>query len=458
MEAQLAHLPDYLSAHLLLTIGALAAGVAISLPLAVLVLRVRPLAAPVLATAGVIQTIPGLALLALMVPLLGRIGVVPALLALTLYSVLPVLRNTVTGALEVDRNVLEAARGIGMTATQTLFRVQLPLALPTIVAGLRTAAVWTVGTATLSTPVGATSLGNYIFSGLQTQNMAAVLVGCAAAAALAISLDGLIRLGLGSWPRIQPLLHPDSRPRVIVGAKTFTEQYILARLISDRLEARGFAVELRDGLGSTVVFDALVAGEIDLYVDYTGTLWANHMGRGDSESAAAVLDEAERWLDAEHGALLLGPLGFENAYALAMRREQARELGVETLEEVAALSPGLAIGGDYEFFARPEWEALRESYGFDFARQRSFDASLMYGAVADGHVDLISAFSSDGRIAAFDLVVLEDPLQALPPLAALRPLIDAIDDADMRMANKLVDVDHRSIQEAADYLASSIAR
>jgi osmoprotectant transport system permease protein len=499
IEAQLALLPEYLSAHLLLTIGALTAGVAISLPLAVLVLRVRPLAAPVLATAGAIQTIPGLALLALMVPLLGRIGVVPALLALTLYSVLPVLRNTVTGALEVDRNVLEAARGIGMTATQTLFRVQLPLALPTIVAGLRTAAVWTVGTATLSTPVGATSLGNYIFSGLQTQNMAAVLVGCTAAAALAISLDGLIRLaeiaahrrdlrlgwiaaaclvcaiGLGSWPRIQPLLRPDSRPRVIVGAKTFTEQYILARLISDRLEARGFAVELRDGLGSSVVFDALVASEVDLYVDYSGTLWANHMGRGESESAEAVLDETERWLDVEHGALLLGPLGFENAYALAMRREHARQLGVETLQEVAPLAPGLAIGGDYEFFARPEWAALRKSYGFEFAEQRSFDSSLMYGAVANGHVDLISAFSSDGRIAAFDLLVLDDPLQAIPPydailllspearsreglLAALRPLIDAIDDADMRTANKLVDVDRRSIQEAADHLASAIAR
>jgi osmoprotectant transport system permease protein len=497
IETQLALLPEYLSAHLLLTIGALTAGVAISLPLAILVLRVRALAAPVLAAVGVIQTIPGLALLALMVPLLGRIGVVPALLALTLYSVLPVLRNTVTGALEVDRNVLEAARGIGMTASQTLFRVQLPLALPTIVAGLRTAAVWTVGTATLSTPVGATSLGNYIFSGLQTQNMAAVLVGCIAAAALAISLDALIRLaevaasrrdarlgwiaavclvcavGLGSWPHIQALLHPDSRPRVIVGAKTFTEQYILARLISDRLEARGFAVEVRDGLGSTVVFDALVAGEVDLYVDYSGTLWANHMQRSDSEHAAVVLEKTARWLDAEHAVRLLGPLGFENAYALAMRREHAQELGVASLADVAPLASGLTIGGDYEFFARPEWAALRNGYGFEFAQQRSFDSSLMYSAVADSHVDLISAFSSDGRIAAFDLLVLEDPLQALPPydailllspdasgredlLAALRPLIRAIDDDAMRTANKIVDVDHRSIQEAADHLADSI--
>jgi osmoprotectant transport system permease protein len=198
------------------------------------------------------------------------------------------------------------------------------------------------------------------------------------------------------------------------------------------------------------------------------------MGRGDSERAEVVLDETARWLDAEHGALLLGRLGFENAYALAMRREHARQLGIETLQEITPLAPGLSIGGDYEFFARPEWAALRNRYGLEFATQRSFDSSLMYGAVAGGHVDVISAFSSDGRIAAFDLVVLEDPLQALPPydailllspdargreglLAALRPLIDAIDDTDMRTANKLVDVDRSSIQEAADHLATAIA-
>jgi osmoprotectant transport system permease protein len=224
-----------------------------------------------------------------------------------------------------------------------------------------------------------------------------------------------------------------------------------------------------------VVFDALIANDVDLYVDYSGTLWANHMGRGYNEGAAVVLAETAHWLDAEHGALLLGPLGFENAYALAIRREHARELGVETLEEIAPLAPGLAIGGDYEFFARPEWAALRDAYGFEFAEQRSFDSSLMYGAVASGHVDLISAFSSDGRIAAFELMVLEDPQGALPPydailllspaargreglLQALRPLVDAIDDADMRTANKLVDVDHRSIQEAADHLATRVAR
>jgi osmoprotectant transport system permease protein len=269
-QSQLVHLPDYFANHVLLTVAALVLGIAFSLPIAGFAIRKPALAGPLLGIASVVQTIPGLALLALMVPLLGRIGVVPALVALVLYSMLPVLRNTVTGALEVDPDVIEAATGIGMTDGQILMRVRFPLAAPMIVAGVRTAAVWTVGMATLSTPVGATSLGNFIFSGLQTQNTAAVLLGCAGAAVLAISLDGLIRLaelaaarrdvklawltivifiaavGLASAPIVADVIHKSDRPHVTVGAKTFTEQYILAELIAHRLQEAGFDVTIRE--------------------------------------------------------------------------------------------------------------------------------------------------------------------------------------------------------------------
>ncbi|MBW2419567.1 MAG: ABC transporter permease/substrate-binding protein [Deltaproteobacteria bacterium] len=497
--SQLALLPDYGGSHVLLTLGALCLGIALSLPTALLVVRVRPLATPVLAVASVIQTIPGLALLALMVPLLGRIGVAPALLALVLYSALPILRNTVTGVLSVDANVLEAARGIGMTETQTLLRVQLPLAMPVIVAGVRTAAVWTVGMATLSTPVGATSLGNYIFSGLQTQNMAAVLVGCGAAAGLAIVLDAGIRLAevalrrrhpllgglaalglvalllLGAAPSLIALRADDGRPVARIGAKTFTEQYILAELMALRLREAGFRVENRDSLGSTVIFDALVSDEIDAYVDYSGTIWANHMKRKDAPGAERVLAELEKWLDEEHGVLLLGALGFENAYALAMRRDHANSLGVRDIDELAAHARKLSMGADYEFFARPEWTALRDAYSLRFREQRSFDSALMYSAVADGHVDVISAFSTDGRIAAFDLVVLDGPREALPPydavvlvsprarkspelLAALEPLVQKITNEDMRGANKRVDLDGESTSTVAETLSAGLRR
>jgi osmoprotectant transport system permease protein len=208
MADQLALLPGYLTAHLQLALVSLLLGTAVSIPLGIVVTRRKSLESGVLGIASVIQTIPSLALLAIMVPALAAvsavtarafgielrsIGYAPALVALSLYSILPILRNTVTGIESVDPSLIEAARGVGMTDRQMLLRVELPLAMPVVVAGVRTATVWVVGTATLSTPVGATSLGNYIFSGLQTRNTAAVLVGCIAAAGLAIVLDQLIR-------------------------------------------------------------------------------------------------------------------------------------------------------------------------------------------------------------------------------------------------------------------------
>ena len=255
----------------------------------------------------VIQTIPSLALLAIMVPALAAlgfpsIGFLPAFIGLTLYSVLPILRNTVTGLAGVDPALIEAAQGVGMTPAQCLRRVELPLALPVILAGIRTSAVWTVGMATLSTPVGAPSLGNYIFSGLQTRNLAAVLVGCVAAAVLALCLDGLVRAlgaaiasgnGVGrcrpAWSACSAVytghlrrsgLRARDGGRVVVGAKTFTEQYILSEILAGQIRnATGAATEIVASLGSTVVFDALRAGEIDVYVDYSGTIWATIMRR-----------------------------------------------------------------------------------------------------------------------------------------------------------------------------------
>ncbi len=189
------HLPDYLGGHMLLAISALAVGLAISVPLGIAASRRPRLAEALLGTAGILQTVPTLALLVLMVPLLGGlIGFWPAFVALTLYSILPILANTVIGIRGVDPSLVEAARGLGMSDRQMLRRVQLPLAAPVIISGIRTATVLVVGTATLATPVGGSSLGNYIFSGLEMNDMTATVFGCVFAAALAVVLDQLVRL------------------------------------------------------------------------------------------------------------------------------------------------------------------------------------------------------------------------------------------------------------------------
>jgi osmoprotectant transport system permease protein len=485
--------PSYLAQHVLLSVSALALGFLISLPLAVLASRSAAVRWPSLFVASLIQTIPSLALLALFYPLLlalsalarsrfghgfQALGFLPSLLALTLYSMLPILRNGVTGIMGVDRAAVEAARGIGMTDLQRLFWVEIPLAAPVVMAGVRTAAVWTIGAATLATSIGQTSLGNYIFQGLQTENWVFVLFGCAASAGLALSADqllGLIESGLtsrrpwriwsgvvglvvGTVAALSPLAVASVGRSYVIGSKNFSEQSILSELMASRLEAAGARVVQKQDLGSATAYRALAAGELDVYVDYSGTLWTNVLGRKDNPGREAVLRDLTAALRRRDGVLVLGPLGFENAYALAMRADRARSLGIASIEDLTKRAGQLNLGSDIEFLSRPEWTALERAYGLKFRKETSYQPTFMYRALADGEADVISAFSSDGRIAADHLVVLADPRHALPPydavilisparaqdprlLGALRPLVGSIPVSAMRAANYSVDRD-----------------
>jgi osmoprotectant transport system permease protein len=493
-------LPDYLAWHVLLSASALLLGVLISLPLAVAASRSPRLRWPVLAFAGLIQTIPSLALLALFYPVLlglsaaslavfgkgfSALGFLPSLLALTLYSMLPILRTATAGILGVDPAVREAADGVGMTARQRLFQVELPLAMPVIMAGVRTAAVWTIGAATLSTPVGQTSLGNYIFAGLQTENWIFVLFGCAASAGLAMIVDqllglietgaaqrrrgliiaGVVLLVIGTLAAMSPLAAIGKPSSYVVGAKNFSEQYILAELMAERLEATGARVSRKEDLGSAVAYRALAAGELDVYVDYTGTLWTNVLKRDDNPGRAEVLAQLTEELKRRDGVVVLGSLGFENAYAFAMRADRADALGIASLADLARQAPRLTLGSDIEFLSRPEWKAVDAAYDFHFKDERSFQPTFMYRALSGGEADVISAFSSDGRIAADKLVVLGDPKGALPPydavilvspkragdarlLDALKPLVGSISVEAMRAANYSVDRDRGKLSPA----------
>ena len=490
--AAFAVLPDYLRSHIALSAAALALGILLSLPLAVLAARSEKVRWPVLAGASLVQTIPSLALLALFYPVLLAIsalttrafglalpalGFLPSVLALTLYSMLPILRNAVAGLRGVGDAVREAADGVGMTDRQRLVLVEAPLAAPVVMAGIRTAAVLTIGTATLATPVGQTSLGNYIFSGLQTENWVFVLFGCAASAVLALVVDQLLALietGLerrdrrrilvgaaalviGTVAALAPLL-AQPPPRYVLGAKNFGEQFIIARLMATRLEAKGWRVVEKDGLGSAVIFRALAAGDLDAYVDYSGTLWSNVLGHKDTPGREALVAQLTRELKDRYGVLVLGSLGFENAYALAMKADKAKALGAVDIASLATRAPDLTLGSDLEFLSRPEWTALRTAYGLKFKAEKSYNPTFMYRALRSGEADVISAFSSDGRIAAEGLTVLGDPRRAIPPydavilispqrakdaafVAALRPLVGSITVERMRQANYMVDRD-----------------
>ncbi len=481
-------------AHLRLVLIALGVASALGLATGILAARRPSTGRVLLAFASLVQTLPAIALLAVMVPLLAwlaratgasisSIGELPALIALTLYALLPIVRGTIVGLRGVDPAIVQAARAVGMSDAQRLRRIELPLASASILAGLRTAAVWTVGMATLATPVGATSLGNLIFGGLQTRHYVDVLVGCGAAAAMAIAIDGALAwlegrargrraasalptavaglsigtlwaLGLG-WTA-----SAEARP-IAVGAKSFTEQLVLAEVLRCAI-GEGEAVEIHPSLGTTVAFDALRAGDLDVYVEYTGTVWTTILGRTDSVDRVAMRREVRAALERDYEVLVAAELGFENAYALVVR-------GADQSARISDLGSGaaLAIGGDYEFFTREEWSRLRTLYGLAPRETRTMDPSLLYTALAEGAVDVIAGYTTDGRIDALGLRVLSDDRGAIPPydaivlvsarLAAERPdvvsrlraLDGTIEPGAMRAWNGAVDSGSMSPREAA---------
>ena len=511
-------LPDLLGGHLTLAVPAIFIGVLISLPLGVLCVKSATIRGPVMSLVSLVQTVPSIALLAIMVALLGgTIGYWPAFIALLIYSILPIIRNTIVGLESVDPAMREAAKAVGMRPLQQLFRVELPLAFPVILAGIRTATVWVVGIATLSTPVGAPSLGNYIFSGLQLRDWQRVIFGCVATMTLSLVLDQLIAVietsiqsrrktslalamcaivGLVAMGIVPGVLGPEvagfsklqekeneseksdsSGPLrttlegqvVRIGAKGFTEQFILAEILREKIEDAGGTPEVLSNMGSTIVFNALAKNTVDVYVGYTGTIWSTVLKETDPISRIAMRAAVAGRLYDEYGIVLAGALGFENTYALVARRQTVQRYGLRQIGNLTPVAKDLRIGGDPEFFGRPEWQRVRNLYALSDITEVGMDSTFMYQAVADGQVDVAAGFSTDGRIEAFDLAVLNDPKEAFPPYDAvlllspraaknrdlvhvLEPLLNQISVAAMRTANRRVDEDGVTPRVAADSL------
>ncbi|MDY6971618.1 MAG: glycine betaine ABC transporter substrate-binding protein [Thermodesulfobacteriota bacterium] len=444
--------------HLILTGCSTFAAIAIGLPLGILLFRAPSLRNPAMGVIGILQTIPSLAMLVFLLALLQKLGATPALVALTLYALLPVVRNTLTGLMEVSAEVMEAARGIGMTEYQQLFIVRLPLAAPVIVAGIRTAAVVGVGIATLSAFIGAGGLGQFINRGLALSNTNLILLGAIPAALLALILDfaiGALEWGLRperkrerekktkvmmrvaslTMPFLLILIgifsyvtRPSSEFREVVtskiqarpiriASKNFTEQVILGEIMAQLIEARtGLIVERFFNLGGTMIcHDALVNKEIDLYSEYTGT------------GLTAILkhpvitdpDEALQYLRVVYherfGARWLKPFGFNNTYTITVRESDAGRQGWDSISDLLDAAPGLRAGFTAEFAERPDgYPGLRKAYSLRFSEVRDLDPSLMYKAIAKGQIDVICAFATDGRIAAYDLKSLKDDRQFFP--------------------------------------------
>jgi len=490
--------------HVVLVVASTTVAIAIGVPVGVLAARRPRIGAPIVWLANVVQTIPSLAMFGFLLPLpfIGGLGARVAIFVLILYALLPIIRTTSAGLRGIDRALIEAGTALGMTPWQLLRQVELPLAIPSIVAGIRVAAVIGVGTATIAAAVGAGGLGEYIFRGLSMVDPPVILAGAVPAALLALGVDGLLlaaeralriadptRRRLTRWSfvfvagliiYVLSTLAPaaESRHVVRVGSKNFTEQIILGELIAQRIEQEGLAVERRLNLGGTFICDrALRSGDIDIYVEYTGTAdTAVFKDPVDTDSARVLTRVRDRY--AGVGVTMLPPLGFENTFAILVRGEDARANGLQTIEDAARLADRWQAGSGYEFLERADvYPGLAQKYGFHFTRQpRAMDLSLIYRALAQKQVDLIAGDATSGLIDAYGLTMLQDNRHYFPPYdavplarrstllrypgvrAAVEGLAGRISIADMRRMNRAVDSEHQDAAAVARAFLASLER
>jgi len=436
--------------HVVLVFIAILVAVVIGVPTGVLLTRYRSLRGPVLGIANVMQTIPSLALFGFLIPLpfIGGIGTRTALVALVLYSLLPIIRNTVTGILGVDPNVREAAVAMGMTSSQVLRQVELPLAMGVIVTGIRVATVIAVGVTTIAAAVGAGGLGVYIFRGLRQYDNNLLLAGALSAALLALAADfflGLLqrqfsfeakRSVAGSTTRKLLLAagvlilviggfalwrgSPTSEARVSVGSKDFTESALLAEIVAQMLEARRVSVERRFELGGNLPHEAMVAGTLDLYPEYTGTSYTAILHHTPISDPRAVYEQVKQEYAAKFNVAVSEPLGFENTFAMLVRGDDARRLNLKTISDAAPQAPQWRAGFGQDFMSRADgYPGFSKAYGLKFAEVREMDLSLTYIALSSKQVDLVAGNSTEGRIATLDLFQLADDRHYFPPYEAV---------------------------------------
>jgi osmoprotectant transport system permease protein len=488
-------LAGLLGQHIVLVVVATTVAAAIGVPLGVFAARRPRLAAPLMAAASIVQTVPSLAMFGFLlpVPLIGGVGARAALVVLILYGVLPIVRTTIAGLRGIDASIREAGVAMGMTPRELLRQVELPLALPSIVAGVRVAAVVGVGSATIAAAIGAGGLGEYIYRGLSMVDTTVILAGAIPAAGLALIVDGsllwlerqlsarrrsgsrrvaittaavltavvLLSGGVAAWR---------TGGTIVVGSKNFTEQLVLGELLSQVIEKEtGLTVDRRLNLGGTIICDrALLTGDIDVYVEYTGTALTAVFQQPVNTDSSAVFNTVRDFY-AKTGRTLLPPLGFNNTFAILVRGADARARGLETIEDMAAESSRLRAGFGYEFVGRPDgFPGLAKTYGLRFpAPPRVMDLTLSYRALAAGQVDVIAGDATAGLIKGLDLFQLEDNRHYFPPYdaaavaradmllrypnvrTAIERLSGRIAAADMRAMNYAADAEHRDPREIA---------
>lgn len=477
--------------HIQISFIALFFAVLIAIPLGIYLTNKKKIAESIIGISAVLQTIPSLALLGLLIPLFG-IGKVPAIIALVVYALLPILRNTYTGINEVDPSLKEAALAMGMNRSKRLVKVELPLAMPVMMAGIRTAMVLIVGTATLAALIGAGGLGDIILLGIDRNNTALILIGAIPAAILALifdvalkkleslsfkktittlSLISLVALGMIFFP----LLSSKQQDEIVIAGKLGAEPEILINMYKLLIEQEtDLTVTLKPGLGKTsFVFNALKSGSIDIYPEFTGTAISEFLKEeAINNNQEDVYLQAKEGMQKQFDMVMLSPMRYNNTYALAVSEELAESYQLQKISDLKPIEQKVKAGFTLEFNDREDgYVGIQKRYGIAFTTLATMEPKLRYQAIQSGDINLLDAYSTDSEIRQYKLRVLEDDQALFPPYQgapllrketlsdypeigeALNQLADHITDDEMREMNYQVNVEGKLAAEVAkEYL------
>lgn len=474
-----------LSEHLQISLISLFFAVIIAVPLGILLTRKERMAEFIIGTSAVMQTVPSLALLGLLIPLVG-IGKLPAIIALVVYALLPILRNTYTGIRELDESLIEAAKAMGMNSWRRLWKVELPLALPIIMAGIRTAMVLIVGTTTLAALIGAGGLGKLILLGIDRNDHGLIILGAVPAALLALFFDVVLRVlerPKRSSKRVilticivcimvaSPFLWNTEKKDIVIAGKLGSEPEILIQMYKQLIEQdTDLHVQLKPGLGKTAfVFEALKSGEVDIYPEFSGTALSTFVKEEPkSTNRDEVYEQARVGMEQKYNMVMLKPMEYNNTYALAMPKKIADQNNISTISDLGKIAQNAKVGFTLEFADREDgYKGMRKLYNYKFSNVKTMEPKLRYSAIQSGDVNVIDAYSTDSELEQYGLKVLKDDKGLFPPYQGapllrketlqkypelekvLNKLSGKITDEEMRKMNYEVNVNGKSSEEVA---------
>ena len=429
--------------HILISLLAISIASVLGIILGIIISEYRRFSGLILGTVNILYTIPSIALLGFFITITG-VGNTTALIALIIYALLPIIRSTYTGIVNINPLIIEASEGMGSTKLQQLFKVKLPLALPVLMSGIRNMVTMTIALAGIASFVGAGGLGVAIYRGITTNNSAMTFLGSLLIALLALIFDfilGIIEKRLTNHKRTKYKmnfkliilglfiiifgayfsLNSKKDKTINIATKPMTEGYILGQMLTELIEQdTDLKVNMTTGVGggTSNIHPAMLKGEFDLYPEYTGTSWEAVLKKEGSYDESKF-DELQKEYKEKYNLEYVNLYGFNNTYGLAVNKDIAEKYNLKTYSDLAAVSNNLIFGAEYDFFEREDgYKELQKVYNVDFKKKIDMDIGLKYQAMKDKKIDVMVIFTTDGQLAISDVVVLEDDKKMYPSYRA----------------------------------------